>query len=315
MMSLVYLLIGFLFLVKGADMFVDGSSAIAKKLGIPSLIIGLTIVAFGTSAPEAAVSITAGLSGQNEIALGNVIGSNIFNLLFIVGVCATIKPLNVHKSIITRDFPLSILGVVVLLFCGLDLFFNEADINTISHVEGLLLLCFFAVFIYATSMSALSDRQEKDEKMEIMPWSKSFLYLALGLTGIIAGGQLVVNGASELAYMLGLSKQFVALTIVAIGTSLPELVTSFVATRKGETDIAMGNVIGSNVFNIFFILGMSATLSPLTITNATMIDLLVLLVGSLFVYMFAYRGTIKKPAGIMMLLMYAGYTIYLISGV
>ena len=312
MVSIVYLVIGFALLVKGADFFVDGSSAVAKRLGIPSLIIGLTVVAFGTSAPEAAVSITASLTGQNEIAVGNVIGSNIFNLLFIVGLCAMIRPLSVHKSILLRDFPLSILGAVVLIICGLDVFFHEGSINLVSRVEGLLLLCFFMIFIYATSMAALKDKREKENGSNVLSWSKSFLYLAFGLAGIIIGGQLVVNGASSLALMLGLGKDLIALTIVAIGTSLPELVTSFVATRKGENDIAMGNVIGSNVFNIFFILGMSATLSPLMITNNTMIDISVLLLGSLIAYCFSRKGTIVKKSGIVMLLMYAAYTAYLL---
>lgn len=312
MISVLYLVLGFVLLVKGADFFVDGSSAIAKRLGIPSLIIGLTIVAFGTSAPEAAVSITASLTGQNEIAVGNVIGSNIFNLLFIVGLCAMIRPLSVHKSILNRDFPLSILGAGVLVICGLDVFFNEGSVNVVSRVEGLLLLCFFIVFIYATSMAALSDKQAAETGTDVLSWPKSFLYLSSGLIGVVAGGQLVVSGASDLALMLGLGKDLIALTIVAIGTSLPELVTSFVATRKGESDIAMGNVIGSNVFNIFFILGMSATVAPLTITNNTFIDLGVLIAGSIITYIFSRKGTINKNSGIVMLLMYAAYTAYLI---
>ena len=309
MISVLYLVLGFVLLVKGADFFVDGSSAIAKRLGIPSLIIGLTIVAFGTSAPEAAVSITASLTGQNEIAVGNVIGSNIFNLLFIVGLCAMIRPLSVHKSILNRDFPLSILGAGVLVICGLDVFFNEGSVNVVSRVEGLLLLCFFIVFIYATSMAALSDKQAAETGTDVLSWPKSFLYLGSGLIGVVAGGQLVVSGASDLALMLGLGKDLIALTIVAIGTSL---VTSFVATRKGESDIAMGNVIGSNVFNIFFILGMSATVAPLTITNNTFIDLGVLITGSIIAFIFSRKGTINKNSGIVMLLMYAAYTAYLI---
>ena len=312
MISVLYLVLGFVLLVKGADFFVDGSSAIAKRLWIPSLIIGLTIVAFGTSAPEAAVSITASLTGQNEIAVGNVIGSNIFNLLFIVGLCAMIRPLSVHKSILNRDFPLSILGAGVLVICGLDVFFNEGSVNVVSRVEGLLLLCFFIVFIYATSMAALSDKQAAETGTDVLSWPKSFLYLGSGLIGVVAGGQLVVSGASDLALMLGLGKDLIALTIVAIGTSLPELVTSFVATRKGESDIAMGNVIGSNVFNIFFILGMSATVAPLTITNNTFIDLGVLIAGSIIAFIFSRKGTINKNSGIVMLLMYAAYTAYLI---
>ena len=193
MISVLYLVLGFVLLVKGADFFVDGSSAIAKRLGIPSLIIGLTIVA---------VSITASLTGQNEIAVGNVIGSNIFNLLFIVGLCAMIRPLSVHKSILNRDFPLSILGAGVLVICGLDVFFNEGSVNVVSRVEGLLLLCFFIVFIYATSMAALSDKQAAETGTNVLSWPKSFLYLGSGLIGVVAGGQLVVSGASDLALML-----------------------------------------------------------------------------------------------------------------
>lgn len=312
MMPFIYLVIGFVFLVKGADWFVDGSSALAKRLGIPSLIIGLTIVAFGTSAPEAAVSITASLTGQNEIAVGNILGSNIFNLLFIVGLCACIKPLKVHKSIITRDFPLSILAALVVCFCGLDVFFRLAEVNQISQIEGLMLLCFFGIFIYATSMSAIHSDEEKCDVSTIMSLPKSFLFLGLGLVCIIIGGQLVVSGASDIALSLGLSKNLIALTIVAIGTSLPELVTSFVATRKGENDIAMGNVIGSNVFNIFFILGFSSVLSPLAMTASSMFDVSFLLISSLLVYLFAFKGTIDRKKGIVMLVMYVAYTAYII---
>lgn len=312
MIPIIYLVIGFVCLVKGADWFVDGSSAIAKRLGIPSLIIGLTIVAFGTSAPEAAVSITASLTGQNEIAVGNILGSNIFNLLFIVGICALIKPLKVHKSIITRDFPLSIMAALVVCFCGLDVFFHLANVNQISQIEGLMLLCFFGIFIYATSMSAIHSNEEKCDVTTIMSLPKSFMYLGIGLVCIIIGGQLVVSGASDIALSLGLSKNLIALTIVAIGTSLPELVTSFVATRKGENDIAMGNVIGSNVFNIFFILGFSSVLSPLAMSASTMFDVTFLLISSLIVYIFAFKQTIDRKKGIVMLVMYVAYTAYII---
>ena len=310
--AVISLVIGFICLVKGADWFVDGSSAIAKRFGIPSLIIGLTIVAFGTSAPEAAVSITASLSGQNEIAVGNILGSNIFNLLFILGICAIMKPLKVHRSIINRDFPLSILAALVVCLCGLDVFFGEATANFVTRVEGLIILCFFGIFLYATARSAINDDSEQCDKSTILPLSKSLIYLAIGLVAIIIGGKLVVSGASEIATALGLGKDLIALTIVAIGTSLPELVTSFVATRKGEADIAIGNVIGSNIFNIFFILGFSALLSPLAMTASSMFDVAFLVVSSLIVFIFAFKQTITKKHGIIMLLMYAVYTAYII---
>ena len=317
-MSYLLLVVGFVLLVKGADWFVAGTSSIAKALRVPSIIIGLTIVAFGTSAPEAAVSITAALKGSNDIALGNVIGSNIFNLLVVAGVSACLIPLKLNRSLIKRDFPLSILAAAVLLvLAGLG--------GSLSRVDGLILLAMFGWFLYSTVSEALSaraltaqetivgDAAKEGREQEKSPALAAILWSALGLVCVVFGGDLVVDSSIAIARQFQVSEALIGLTIVAIGTSLPELVTSLVAAKKGEPDIAMGNVIGSNIFNILGILGLSATLHPIHTTGETLIDTAVLIVVSLA----AFLGTrkhreLRRPLGISMAAIYVCYTIYLI---
>ena len=259
--SLIKLVIGFLLLVKGADYFVEGASSISKKLRIPTFVIGLTIVAFGTSAPELAVSISAALKGSNDIAIGNVVGSNIFNTLVVLGASAAITPIAVEKGIIKKDYPLSIFAAILLGVLSLDMILFKAPAMTISRVDGIILLVAFAFFMYTTVKAGLKQRAAANPEHEealanmYMPAWKSILILVVGLAGIVIGGDLSVEGAKEIARAFGLSEALIGLTIVAFGTSLPELVTSIIAARKGESDIAVGNVIGSNIFNIFFILG------------------------------------------------------------
>lgn len=309
MMSFVYLIVGFVLLVVGADKFVAGASAAARKLGVPALIVGLTVVAFGTSAPELAVSVTAAMSGANEIAVGNVVGSNIFNLLVVAGLSAVLCPLALDRDILRRDWPLSMAAAAILTAM-------VAWNGDISRLEGLVLLALFAGLMVLQLRPALQNRAallaQKDENEVQMKPSLIAVNIVLGLAAIILGGQLAVNGATGIARMFGLSETLIGLTIVAIGTSLPELVTSLVAARRGQNDIAMGNVIGSNLFNILLILGVSAVISPISVLPTAVIDGAILLVVSLLFYLPARKGTLSRPVGAVMALTYVAYTAYLI---
>lgn len=309
MMSFVYLIVGFVLLVVGADKFVAGASAAARKLGVPALIVGLTVVAFGTSAPELAVSVTAAMSGANEIAVGNVVGSNIFNLLVVAGLSAVLCPLALDRDILRRDWPLSMVAAAILTAM-------VAWNGDISRLEGLVLLALFAGLMVLQLRPALQNRAvllaQKDENEVQMKPSLIAVNIVIGLAAIILGGQLAVNGATGIARMFGLSETLIGLTIVAIGTSLPELVTSLVAARRGQNDIAMGNVIGSNLFNILLILGVSAVISPISVLPTAVIDGAILLVVSLLFYLPARKGTLSRPVGAVMALTYVAYTAYLI---
>lgn len=304
-MAYILLILGFILLIKGADFFVEGASSVAKLLKIPSIIIGLTIVAFGTSAPELAVSVNAAIKGSNGIALGNVVGSNIFNLLVVLGICSSIHIVNVDKKILDRDHIFNVILTVVL---GI-LLVNGSDI---SRRDGIVLLIFFVIFLYYTIRLALSDRQETKEEEKILSPVLSGIYIIGGLLAIVYGGDFVVDSASAIALQFGMSESLIGLTIVAVGTSLPELVTSIVAARKGEADIALGNVIGSNIFNIAFILGVSATIHPFAVQMSSLYDILYLIVVSVLFYAFAYRGSIGRIKGVILTVLYILYTIYLI---
>ena len=302
-MEYLLLIIGFVLLIKGADFFVEGSSSLARFLKIPSVIIGLTIVAMGTSAPEASVSINAALAGNNDIAVSNIIGSNIFNGLVVVGICAFISGFKTNKDILKRDMPVNILITAILCVMIAD--------GRLSRLEGILLLSGMIFYIVNMIFSALKTRSScPDEKS--MPLYKSRIFIAGGLVAVIFGGNLVVNNASQIAVSFGVSQNFIGLTIVAIGTSLPELVTSIVATRKGDSGLALGNAIGSNIFNILFILGMSATISPLHILSESVIDCAILLVSGILLFVFAYtRKSMNRTEGAICVLSYIGYTAYL----
>lgn len=303
-MEYILLIVGFVLLIKGADLFVDGASSVAAKLKVPSLIIGLTVVSIGTSLPEAAVSVSASLSGNNSISLGNVIGSNIFNLLMVVGVSSAILPIVTDRDMLKRDMPINI-GITVLL--GILLF----DGN-LSRLEALLLLLLLVAYMFLLIRSALKNRVEAEET-KVLSWAKSIVFIVLGVAAIIGGGQLVVNSAKTIALALGMSETLVGLTVVAIGTSLPELVTSIVAARKGDSGIAMGNVIGSNLFNILFILGMAGVIKPLTADAAFFIDTGILLGISALMLLFAFtKRKISRVEGITCVLIYVAYTAYII---
>ncbi len=306
------LLAGFVLLVKGADRFVDGSSSVAKRLKVPSIIIGLTIVAMGTSLPETAVSLTASLENANSLAVSNAVGSNIFNLMAVIGFCALITAVNVANDTLKRDFPISVATAVLLLvfgFLGMNL----------GRLEGAVFLVLFAGFTYLMIRSALKARKtsgsksaEESGEYKILPVWKCILFIIVGIAGIAIGGDFVVDSASILAEAVGMSPTLVGLTIVSIGTSLPELVTSIVAARKNEVDMALGNAIGSNIFNILMVLGISAAISPIEFIPENMVDIAVLLVFSLIAWYFAYtKRKLCKAEGVVMLALYSVYLVYI----
>lgn len=306
-LNVVLLLAGFVLLIKGADFFVDGSSSIAKLIGIPGFVIGLTVVAMGTSAPEAAVSITAGINGSNEIAISNVVGSNIFNLLVVAGFCAIIKPYKIEKELIKRDFPVNIVVSIVLLvmvFVGMKL----------SRFNGILLLVLFVGYIAFILISALRNREKQiEDDVKTMSPVLSVIAIIGGLGAVIFGGNLVVNNAKEIALALGWSETFIGLTIIAIGTSLPELVTSIVAAKKGESGLALGNVIGSNIFNLMLILGLSSSINPIPVDQNGIINLIVMIsvTALVFIPCIIKRG-MGRIMGSLCVLSYIGYTAYLL---
>ena len=303
-MEYLLLIIGFALLIKGADFFVDGASSIAGKLKVPSLIIGLTVVSLGTSMPEAAVSVSASLSGNNSISLGNVIGSNLFNLLVVVGVSSMILPIVTDKEILKRDMPVGIAITAALCLMLID--------GNLSRLDAVILLVLFAAYMFILIRSALKNRTE-DSDQKTMSWTKSILYAIVGAAAIIGGGQLVVENAKTIAINLGMGETLVGLTVVAFGTSLPELVTSIVAAKKGDSGIAMGNVVGSNVFNILFILGLAGVISPMTADSAFFIDTAILIGASAMMLIFAFTNRkTGRAEGAISTLVYCAYTAYII---
>lgn len=316
-LSIIILLAGFVLLVKGADFFVEGSSNIASYYKIPQIIIGLTIVAFGTSAPEAAVSIVAAVKGNGGIALGNVIGSNIFNITFILGLAAFINPLKVGKDSIRKDIPFCILTSIVLLIVMWDINFQQSAINSITRGDGLLLLCLFSIFLYSIFQVADSNSQQlpyEEEAKQSLKIGKEVLSTAGGLAGILIGGNLIVNSSTDIAHTLGISQGLLGLTIVAVGTSLPELITSVVAALKKKSDIALGNIIGSNIFNVVFILGISSIISPVKVYDGMIMDASIIVLISVVVLIFSYiKSNVSKNEGILLFSSYFAYMTYLIN--
>lgn len=303
-MEYVLLVVGFILLIKGADFFVEGSSSLAQILKVPSVIIGLTIVAMGTSAPEASVSINAALAGSNDIAVSNIVGSNIFNGLIVVGVCAFLSAFQTNAEILKRDMPLNILVTFILCIMFLD--------GKLSRIEGCILFAGMILYIASMVFHAIKNKTEEEtEKTLSLP--KSIIYMIAGLAAVIFGGDFVVDNACIIATNFGVSQNFIGLTIVAIGTSLPELVTSIVATKKGDSSLALGNAIGSNLFNILFILGFSAILSPLHVLNESIIDCIILLVSSIILFIFAKtKQQMTKIEGGICIILYISYMIYII---
>ena len=307
-MEYVLLVVGFILLIKGADCFVDGSSSVAKKLKVPSLIIGMTIVAMGTSLPECSVSITASMSGQNGLSIGNAVGSNIFNLMVVCGLCALFAPLPVSQGTLKKEFPFSIMVALLLLALG-------SFGLSLGRLDGGVLLIVFVVFLLWMIMSAKKARSnagDAEEEYEILPVWQCVIYILGGIVAIKYGGDFVVDSASVIAKSFGMSDTLVGMTIVAFGTSLPELVTSVIAARKNEVDMAIGNVIGSNIFNILLVLGVAAAISPITFIMDNIIDTIALVVMSIMVLIFAWtKQKIERLEGAVMLLVYAGYMVYM----
>ena len=317
------LAVGFAFLVKGADFFVEGSSSIAKKLKVPPIIIGLTIVAMGTSLPETAVSVTASLVQNNERAVSNVVGSNIFNLMFVIGVCSILTPIMVQKATVVRDIPLSLGCALFLLVLGISGLGDKTGM-TLGHADGVIFLIVFAGYIFTMVRSAMKARAagqkveiegvEECDNMKELSYGKSILFLIVGAAAIAFGGDLTVDTASRIAIELGMSQTLVGLTIVSIGTSLPELVTSVVAARKNEVDMAVGNAVGSNIFNILMVLGISSAISPVALIWENIIDIVLLMVFSVMVWIFAgTRKKIERKEGIIMVVVYLVYCAYIIA--
>lgn len=319
-MDYILLILGFLLLIKGADFFVDGSSSVAKLLKVPSIIIGLTVVAFGTSMPELSVSVTAAMKGNNDLAVSNVLGSNMFNLLVVLGCCAIINPVRAKWSLLKKEFPFSIFITVILLLLDSDFSVAKVIKGTESFVlgrmGGILFLIMFVIFIAATVKSALdlrNDSADPEEEYKVMSPVKSAVFIAGGLAGIVWGGDLVVNCACNIAETFGMSQTFIGLTIVALGTSLPELVTSMVAAGKGENDLAVGNVVGSNIFNILLILGVSSTITPIHLDVTAVYDTLILIIASVIVYVAAIsKHEIQKKEGALFLFSYFAFFVYIL---
>lgn len=329
---ILFLLVGFVALIKGADFFVDGAAGVAKNLKVPSVIIGLTIVAMGTSAPELAVSTSAAMRGSNEIAVSNVIGSNIFNLLAVLGICALVQTVPVDKKIMKRDFPFS-LAITVLLFCltSLNAFssgkFTDAlkklvsgkstksvmavKAGTLGRLGGAILLVLFVCYIAFLIMEAKKNKLEDDTEYASMSMGKCFILIIVGIALIVAGGEAVVQSATRIAKHFGMSETLIGLTIVALGTSLPELVTSVVASKKGENGLAVGNVVGSCIFNVLLILGVSSVIHPIAVNLASVFDLMLLIFISLITYIFAVtKSGISLPEGVAMVIIYVADIVF-----
>lgn len=319
--AILILVIGFVLLIKGADFFVEGSSSVAKKFHVPAMLIGMTIVAMGTSLPECAVSVTASLANNNSLAVSNVIGSNIFNLMVVCGACALFSPLTIRQDTLKKEFPLSIICAALMLVLG---YIGM----TLGHIDGIIFLVLFVGYLLWMIQSAkkaraavLSDPAQSgqieqtefvEENIAILPTWKSLVFIIGGMIAIKFGGDFVVNGASSIASSMGLSQTLIGLTIVAMGTSLPELVTSLVAAKKGEVDMALGNVIGSDIFNILFVLGIATAISPISFLMENVIDIILLIIMSVIVLAFAWtRQQINRKEGILMLLMYVAYMVYI----
>lgn len=317
-MTYVLLIVGFAALIKGADYFVDGASGIAKFFKIPPILIGLTIVAFGTSAPEAAVSISAAIKGNNGIALGNVIGSNIFNISVILGITALIFPLDVNKQTMRKEIPLTLLAGVSLLVLSADAFFKEGQALWLDRADGAVLMLFFIVFVYYIVEAGLNSKDSKENYLpvnedETPKIGLNLLYTLGGLAAILIGGNLVVNSSIEIATSFGISQTIIGLTIVAVGTSLPELITSVTAARKKNTDIAIGNIVGSNIFNIFFILGASAMINPVSVEPKLMVELFINIALTIVLLAFSRsHNKIVKWEGAAFILLYLVYMAYLL---
>ncbi len=315
LVNILLLLGGFVALIYGANALVDAASSLAARWGVPSIVIGLTIVAFGTSAPELVVNVFAATTGSTDMVLGNVLGSNIFNVLGILGISALIYPLTVKSNTTWIEIPLSLLAAICVLVVASDVLLDGTAENFISRSDGIILLLFFLIFLVYNLVVAKSGGA--DEELETKDYStgKAVLFIILGLVGLIIGGRLIVTSAVSIAEVIGLSERVIGLTVVSIGTSLPELATSIIAVRKKNVDIAIGNVVGSNIFNIFLILGISGTIVPLGINPDSLFDIMVNILTGLLLFIFVFTGRgrkVERWEGAVFVICYVAYVTYLI---
>ncbi|SDL61031.1 cation:H+ antiporter [Salinimicrobium catena] len=313
-LDILLILAGFAALIYGATKLVDAASSLAAKMGVPSIVIGLTIVAFGTSAPELVVNVFAAVSGSTQMVLGNVLGSNIFNVLAILGISSIIYPLTVKTNTTWIEIPLSLLAAICVFVIGADYLLDGQE-NLISRSDAITLLLFFLIFLVYNLFTAKSGAGEEEIVTEEYSTGKAVLFIVFGLAGLIVGGRLIVTSAVSIAEVIGISERIIGLTVVSIGTSLPELATSIIAVRKKNVDIAIGNVVGSNIFNIFFILGVSGTVMPLTIDENAFFDITVNIVAGLLLFLFVFTGKgrqLERWEGIVLLGSYIAYLMYLV---
>lgn len=316
MLTYILFVIGFVLLISGANILVEGSASIAKKLNISSIVIGLTIVAFGTSAPEFIVNIFASVQGNTEIAIGNIIGSNIVNILLILGVSSIIYPLATQENTVWKEIPLSLLAAILLGVMVNDTLIDGGTFSGLTRIDGIVFLAFFIIFLYYTFGISKVSGENTDLEIKEMSYMKSSFYVAGGLLGLVFGGKWIVDGAIKIAEGFNVSQSLIGLTVVAIGTSLPELATSAVAAYKKQSDIAIGNVVGSNIFNIFWILGFSSVINPLPFSKDSAIDVIMTIVASLILFLIMFIGkkhTVERWQGVIMILIYVGYVAYLIG--
>lgn len=315
MMTYILFIAGFYILIKGADLLVDGSASIARRLNISNIVIGLTIVAFGTSAPELIVNIFASAKGNTEIAIGNVLGSNIANILLILGIAAIIYPISAKKNTVLKEIPFSLLAALLVAVTANDMLIDGRSTSAITRIDGLVFIGFFIIFLYYTFSITKSDKDINETPVIELSYAKSAAYILSGLIGLVLGGKWIVDGAVKIAESFNVSQSLIGLTVVAVGTSLPELATSAVAAYKRQTDIAIGNVVGSNIFNVFWILGASAIIRPLPFNTVSNADLFVNILASIILFFAMYVGkkhVLERWQGIILLLFYISYIAYLV---
>ena len=314
--TFVFLLVGFVFLIKGADLLVEGASSVAKKFGVSALVIGLTIVAFGTSAPELIVNIFASIQGNTDIAIGNILGSNIANILLILGISAVIFPLAVKKGTVWKEIPLCLLAIIVAGLMANDMLIDGISFSALTRIDGLILISFFIIFLYYTFGISKAEGEAEETVIKERSVIKSIAMVVVGLVGLTLGGKWIVDSAVVVAESFGVSQAVIGLTIVAIGTSLPELVTSAVAAFKKNADIAIGNIVGSNIFNVFWILGASAIISPLPFSSVLMRDMIVAIIATLLLFIFMFVGKkhiLERWQGVCFILAYIIYIVVIVG--
>lgn len=306
--------LGFVLLIKGADYLVDGSASIAKRFNISNLVIGLTIVAFGTSAPELIVNLFASFNGSSDLAISNVLGSNLANMLLILGVASVIYPLQVKSNTVWKEIPLSLLAIVLVFFMANDVLFDGASLNSISRIDGVSLIAFFIVFMYYSFGIAKNTDEDSEEEIEVLSLPKSSLYVLVGMIGLALGGKWIVDGAVFIAKSFNMTEALIGLTVVAIGTSLPELATSYAAAKKQNADIAVGNTVGSNIFNVFWILGLSSLIRPLPFDAANNnVDMYAAIGASLLLFLFMFIGRkhlLQRSQGVLFLVAYFAFMVF-----